>query len=276
MNSSFKQNIINIYGSKGQQWLEELPNIVKAIAQEWNLSDLKPVDNLSMNYVVSGKQNLREIILKLSLDSDLIYREKTALIAFLEHGAVPVLAHKDKILLLGKLSPATSLKTYLPARKAEALKIACKTMQKLHQAPFSKIIHLPSIEERFSLLDKAWPVPSDSLILARKCRDHIFSNYHERKILHGDLHHDNILKDGDSWKIIDPHGVVGFSINEAWAFVQDIEDDIPFIAKYFNFKLEDLQKCYFMHSMLSGLWAIEDNMDPKFWFNLANKIKSTL
>jgi streptomycin 6-kinase len=50
MHSNFKQNIINIYGSKGQQWLENLTDIVDKIARSWNLTDLTPVDNLSMNY----------------------------------------------------------------------------------------------------------------------------------------------------------------------------------------------------------------------------------
>ena len=62
MHSKFKQNIINIYGSKGQQWLDDLPDIVNKIAKEWNLTDLTPVNNLSINYVASGKQATQEII----------------------------------------------------------------------------------------------------------------------------------------------------------------------------------------------------------------------
>lgn len=276
MHSKFKQNIINIYGNKSQQWLDDLPHIVNKIAQEWNLTDLTPVDNLSMNYVLSGKQGAQEIILKLSLDTDLIEREKTALTALAGYGAVPVLAYQDRTLLLKNLSPAISLKTYLPDRQAQALKIACEVTKNLHQAPLSQSIKLPSIEERFSLLDKTWPIPNDYLNLARQFRDHIFNTYQTRKVLHGDLHHDNILQDGNDWKIIDPHGVIGFPINEVWAFVQDIDNDIPFIAKYFGFPVDDIKKCYFMHSLLSSIWAMEDNMDPTFWLNLASKCKSKI
>ena len=250
MHSKFKQNIINIYGSKGQQWLDDLPDIVNKIAKEWNLTDLTPVNNLSINYVASGKQATQEIILKLSLDSDLIEREKTALTALAGYGAVPVLAYQDRTLLLKKLSPAISLKIYLPDRQAQALKIACEVTKNLHQAPLPQNIKLPTIEERFSLLDKARPIPQAYLKLARQFRDHIFNAYQTRKVLHGDLHHDNILQDGDDWKIIDPHGVIGFPINEVWAFVQDVGQDIPFIANYFGFPMDDIKKCYFMHSVL--------------------------
>ena len=274
MHKKFRQNIINIYGDKGKQWLLDLPTIIDKIAQEWNLTDLNPVDNLSINYVASGLQETQEIILKLSLDKDLIEREKTALTTLADFGAVSILAYQDKTLLLKKLSPATSLKTYLSARKNEALKIACEVTKKLHQAPLPQNLKLPSIEERFSLLDKSWPISQDYLILARQFRNHIFNTYHERRVLHGDLHHDNIIKHGNDWLIIDPHGVVGFPINEVWAFVQDIEQDVPFIAEYFNFKLEDIRKCYFMHAVLSSIWAIEDNIDPAFWLNLASKAYS--
>lgn len=276
MNKNFETNIINIYGVKGKQWLIDLPNIIKLIAKEWNLTDLKPVDNLSMNYVASGFQGYRAIILKLSLDNNLINKEYTALKALSKYGAVEVWSYKEKTLLLKKLSPAISLKTYLPDRQTQALKIACEVTKKLHQAPLPQNIKLPSIEERFSLLDKEWPIPYDYLLLARQFRDHIFNTYQTRRVLHGDLHHDNIMQHGNDWLVIDPHGVIGFPINEVWAFVQDIDLDIPFIANYFNFKLEDVEKCYFMHSVLSSIWAIEDNMDPSFWLGLANKCKANL
>lgn len=125
MNHKFENNIISIYGDNGKQWLIDLPNILANIADEWNLSNLKPVDNLSMNYIVSGFQGSQEIILKLSLDERLVIREHSALKALAGFGAVEVLGYKEKTLLLKKLSPAISLKTYLPDRRIEALKIAC-------------------------------------------------------------------------------------------------------------------------------------------------------
>ncbi len=273
MNNKFENNIISIYGDKGKQWLVDLPNIVANIAKEWNLSNLKPVDNLSINYVLSGKQATQEIILKLSLSEDLIFHEKTALTALADFGAVEVLAYSPRTLLLKKLSPATSLKTYLPDRRIEALKIACEITKQLHQAPLLERIKLPTIEERLLLLDNDWPIPNYYLTKARTFRDKILNNFSPRVILHGDLHHDNILSDGNRWKVIDPHGVIGLSLNEVWAFVQDVREDLPFIAKYFNFNLADLKKCYFMHAVLSAVWSIEDNMDPKPWLIKAERLE---
>ena len=273
MNDVFKQNILNIYSSKGQKWLNYLPDIVQEIAEKWSLSGLRPVDDLSMNYVLSGFQDNSEIILKISLDEDLIFREMTALTALFGYGAVEILAYQLKTLLLKKLSPATSLKTYLPDRKKQALQIACEVTKKLLSAPKPHNIKLPSIENRFSLLDQYQPIPKDYLEKARVFRDEILNNNMPRFILHGDLHHDNLLKDAEDWKVIDPQGVIGLPINEVWAFIVDTEEDIPFITKYFNFNETDLEKAYFMHTVLSSLWAIEDNMDPKFWLEKADKVQ---
>ena len=41
-------------------------------------------------------------------------------------------------------------------------------------------------------------------------------------LLHGDLHHDNILRKGDrDWVVIDPQGVVGAGFLEAGRFLQN-------------------------------------------------------
>lgn len=271
MNSVFKNNILSIYKNKGRKWLDDLPITINKIAKKWNLSNLNPVENLSINYVASGFQGKQEIILKISLDKDLILKERTALVELKKYGAVELIDFQDDALLLKKILPGTSLKTYLPTRKKEALSIACIVAKKIFEAPLLQNIKLPTIEERFSLLDRSWEIPGEYLIKAKEVRDEIFSSNSQRKVLHGDLHHDNILEDNESWKFIDPHGVIGLPINEVWAFIQDIEEDSLFVAKFFGFDPLMVRKSYFLHSLLSSIWAIEDRLDPKFFLSLASK-----
>ena len=46
-------------------------------------------------------------------------------------------------------------------------------------------------------------------------------------MLHGDCHHENILLDGDRWKIIDPKGVIGPAVLEAGRFLHNfLEDEV--------------------------------------------------
>lgn len=51
-----EKNIINLYGVEGQRWLSNLPNWIKQIARAYKLYDLKPVNNLTYNYVLLGFQ----------------------------------------------------------------------------------------------------------------------------------------------------------------------------------------------------------------------------
>ena len=79
---AFETNIKNIYGAQGEAWLNKLPELVGELAKKYGLTNLKPVDNLSYNYVLSGFQDKRSIILKLSLDEKGLKKEAAALKAF--------------------------------------------------------------------------------------------------------------------------------------------------------------------------------------------------
>ena len=75
----FQKNIIKIYGDKGQQWLDSLPDITAKIANEHNLSGLTPVNNMTFNYVASGYQNDNPIILKIGMNSKALAKEASCL-----------------------------------------------------------------------------------------------------------------------------------------------------------------------------------------------------
>lgn len=271
--SDFYQNITNIYQDKGTTWLKELPIIVEKLAQEWQLTNLIPVANLSYNYVLSGKQLSKPIILKISINESEIAREVISLKAFQDHGGAPILDYTKEAILLDKLTPGLSLKNYKTNNQQEAIDIACKIADKLNKAPLPAG-SLFTIEQQLAILDKHWPIEADYLKKARIFRNEILNKYKDLKLLHGDLHRDNILQHGANWLAIDPKAVVGDPIHEVWAFVEDIDMDLTYIAKYFHYNLEDLVKCYFIHVLLAACWAIEDNSNPKIFLELAKKIES--
>jgi streptomycin 6-kinase len=112
--NTFQSNILNIYGRKGKAWLNELPQLVVAIASKLDLRDLKSVTHLTYNYALSGFQGDDPIILKLGLDHEALTREAFALRCFEGCGAVHVLAEDKSMLLLERAAPGTSLKSYFP------------------------------------------------------------------------------------------------------------------------------------------------------------------
>lgn len=269
--TTFHSNIISIYGEKGKAWLDELPELVTAIASGLDLRDLKEVTNLTYNYVLSGLQGNNPIILKLGLDHEALTREAFALRCFEGCGAVNMLAEDKGMLLLERAVPCTSLKSYFPDQEHESIEIACKVMKKLHKANIPITHNFPHIKDWLKAFDKDWSIPDGYLKKARKLRGQLLKTTGPDVLLHGDLHHDNILQNGNDWLVIDPKGVIGSPMNEIWAFVMDIERDIPFIAHYFNFRTQDVFHWYFVHVILAACWNLEDNIDASLFLRLAEK-----
>lgn len=128
-----QENIIKIYGNRGEVWLAGLPQRIDQLKTAWGLSQLKPLLNLSYSYVLEGFQGEAPIILKLSPDADLTNKEARALDAFKGFGAVSIIDRHDGVLLLERAMPGTLLKKSSP--KESRIEIACKIIQNLQQAP---------------------------------------------------------------------------------------------------------------------------------------------
>lgn len=269
--NTFEQNILNIYGNKGQEWLHQLPSVVQQISETWNLTNLNPIETMTYNYILSGIQKGKPIILKLSLDAERLDKEINALKIFAGYGVPTVLKNNNSALLLEHLIPGYSLKTFLPKRKDDARTIACQVMTKLHQAPFSSS-HKNSfshINDLLKILNNEWDIPSEYLIKARFLRDKLLKIYQEYKLLHWDLHHDNILLNNGEWFAIDPQGVIGPFISETWSFIVDPVSDTEYIASYFNYSLEDIRQWYFVRLILAICWNLEDHLNSERFLQLA-------
>lgn len=273
--NEFEHNIVSIYKENGTKWLKTLPQLVEKFAKKWDLTQLKPVQNLSFNYVLAGYQNKNPIILKICPTSDNLSKEIDALKVFAGYGGVKILAYENDVILLERAVSGHSLKTYLPMRQKEALIIICKIMKNLHTAPFKKY-NFPNIKEWMQLLDQDWPISTDFLVKARTLKNKLLLTYNDHILLHGDLHHDNILENKKDFVVIDPKGIIGSSINETCNFIRDPIQDTEYIANYFNFNLQELREWYFTHLILKTCWNLEDHLDPGLFLSLAAKTYTML
>lgn len=135
-------------------------------------------------------------------------------------------------------------------------------------------IHTPETEGETYLdwVEHACSLPDLPEILAKKrkmtrniCAE-LFEKYPERMLLHGDLHHDNILLRSDrSYAAIDPKGVVGPEILDLPRFILNegldaghIRHVIGVVAEGFGYPVEDVAKAYYMETVLANLWCAED------------------
>ena len=285
----FHSNIISIYGEKGKAWLNELPELVTAISSRLKLRDLKEVRNLTYGYILSGFQGDSPIILKLGLDNEGLAREAFALKCFSGYGAVNVLAENDGMLLLERAVLGTSLKSYFPNQEHQSIGIACEAMRRLHQANIRKDHPFPHIKDWLAALDKEWSIPDGYLQKARKLREQLLQTSEADVLLHADLHHDNILQNGDGWLVIDPKGVIGEAAYEVAAFIRNpmpellnhadattiIHNRVTRFAELLELPSQRILDWCFVQAVLAWVWALEDDCDTGY-FEQLTKIFDTI
>lgn len=117
-------------------------------------------------------------------------------------------------------------------------------------------------------------VPGDLSRQAMQAREicaALFEKYPERVLLHGDLHHDNLLRNsGGSYTVIDPKGVVGPEILDLPRFLLNeadlghdpahMEHAIALVSRACGYPEEDLRKALFLEAVLANVWCVEDGI----------------
>lgn len=111
------------------------------------------------------------------------------------------------------------------ADQAVVLKIGCMdsyvdTMKKLHNKPLPKTNNYRHIRDWLSAIDNLADqvCPPHLTKKAIKLKNELLASISNEVFLHGDLHHDNILKNDDHWLAIDPKGIIGDAEFEVAAF----------------------------------------------------------
>lgn len=138
-------------------------------------------------------------------------------------------------------------------------------------------------------LDKDWNIPNHYLQKVRKLRDELLQTSKPDVLLHGDLHHDNILQNVNDWVVIDPKGVIGEPVYEVAAFIRNpmpellnhadaqniIHNRITHFAEALELSGGRIIDWYFVQAMLSWVWALEDGCDANYFEHLT-KIFDTI
>lgn len=206
-------------GEDGRRWVESLPTIIAACEARWGITVDAPF-KLSLNYAApavraDGEQFVLKVIAP-HLDADL---EPDVLRAWAGRGAVALVAHDAEFgaMLLERCLPGDELATLFAAEDDEASAVAAEVMTQLwHPLPDGH--PYPGLAEYTGVLDRLdaifggpdWPLDrrvADAAILLRK---DLLASAPEAVLLHGDLHHHNILRaQRQPWLCIDPKGVAG-------------------------------------------------------------------
>lgn len=127
-------------------------------------------------------------------------------------GAARVLAREGEALLLERLLGQRTLSGMARSgQDDEATRILCRTAMALH-APRNEPAPagLIPLEIWFRALDIAAGQHGGNFATCARVARSLLADQREPVVLHGDIHHDNVLDGGDrGWLAIDPKGLVG-------------------------------------------------------------------
>jgi streptomycin 6-kinase len=288
----FVDNITNASGTRGAMWLKELPDLISDCQKTWSLNKLTLVENLSFNCVLRANRqdDSSPVILKLAISSPELKQEIRALQIYNGHGAVKLLeVDLDKgACLLEALLPGGTLKPFFPENDENATQIMLDVMKKLHQHKLpSDLSGFPTIENWLSALNNKNELPFSSWITrAKRIATRLLKTQGHMVLLHGDLHHENILQNNNEWISIDPKGVLGETAYEVGSFVRNpmpellqypdplklIKKRLELCSSNLNIEMTRLIHWCFVQAVLSACWAYEDNTDWRPWVKCAELI----
>jgi streptomycin 6-kinase len=127
------------------------------------------------------------------------------------HGAARVMAHSEDAILMERAEHGASLADVArDGEDDEASRIICSVVAKLHEARSRPPCALLPLTEWFEALNHASQSEGGILHTAAATASKLLASQHDIVVLHGDMHHDNVLNFGSrGWLAIDPKGLIG-------------------------------------------------------------------
>ncbi len=250
-------------------------DLIRYAAEKWSLSDLHTIYEHSAKAVYCAEsQTFGSVILKWDSSCTQLQSEYHMLNRLDGASACRVYDFdaENGLLLEERILPGTVL------RKEPSLERRIEAFGKVFRAVHSNETEGETYLDWLRSIDvycKTNPVETeltDMTAAAYAVCAEIFAKYPDRVLLHGDLHHDNLLLRPDgSYAMIDPKGVVGpalldlprFILNEtdtihAKTNTEHIAEVIFLLSKHLGYPQDDVRKLYFMEVVLANMWSYED------------------
>ena len=277
----FKEKARRQFGTAGPGWVDELPSILSWCIEHWSLTDCQPVGNLSINLVcLASSPAYGNVVLKIQGPHSERFTEMTALELYAGRSACRFFeSNRDRAaMLLERILPGNDLRS-LPS-KDEQLAVGTEVMCTL-PIPLVEPLGLPRYRDwltrAFTIVHDQYN-PSETMKALMSAAWELFLELDDSSqfLLHGDLHHENILQstNGD-WKIIDPQGVIGNPVFETGRFIENhvINDEgvdrdaalqaIAYIAQHLKQSERRVAAAFFILHLLSYCWGYEMDYPPE-------------
>jgi len=243
---------------------------------------MSPFEPLSYNYVAPAIQaDVTQVVLKIGIPNPELLTEIEALRLFNGYGIVRLLdADPDQgVLLLERLKPGTPLSSLTDDEQVTS--IAAQVMCQLWR-PVVLEHPFPTVAKWATGLNKLrayfdggfGPFPRALITMAEALFAELIGSSAEPVLLHGDLHHANILTaQRQPWLAVDPKGVVGEAEYEVGALLRNpmpgllsesqprriLARRVDQLAEELEFDRTRLLGWGTAQAVLAGWWSYEDH-----------------
>lgn len=275
---AFLRIVSDTWGDAGREWIARLPEIIHTCERRWSLEVGPPFACLTYNFAAPSKRSDgTKCVLKIGVDREELTKEIEALRHYAGRGSVQLIdAEPDQgILLLERLNPGEMLVELCPAEDDQATAIAAEVMQQLWR-PVKPDHDFIKIEDWFQGLAKlrlefggsCGPFPKKLVEMAETLYAELSQSMSEPVLLHGDLHHYNILSaTREPWLAIDPKGVVGEPVYETGALLRNPLDLLswPDLESFLDRRLAILAEKLEMDRQRIVAWSLAQAVLSAWW-----------
>ncbi|MEA3441770.1 MAG: aminoglycoside phosphotransferase family protein [Chloroflexota bacterium] len=268
--------------------MNNLPEIIARCERRWSIRAGEPLERLSYNFIAPAiRKDGVAVVLKIGYPNKDLTTEIEALLAFDGRSCVRLLDVDRGLgsLLLERLEPGKSL--LIINDDEAATRIAAGVMRDLWR-PVPEEDVFPTVRKWARGMERlrsyydggTGPLSSRLVEKAEALFSELIDSMETLVLLHGDLHHENILcSQKRQWLAIDPKGVLGEPAYETGVLLRNpfpqlleqpdpgrvISRRVDILCEELGFERERVLGWGLAQAVLSAWWSIEDHGDGWQW-----------
>lgn len=249
----------------------DLTSRIADCEQRFSLTVEAPFALLSHDWVAPATtSDGLSVVVKLGTPGSELSSEIEALSAWAGRGAAQLVAADATrgVLILERLLPGTPLADLGPERDDEATRVAVELMHELHRTEPPRSAPTLAAWTEGLVRARAAGFSPELVTRALDLREELLASAPSPVLLHGDLHHTNILAaERRPWLAIDPKGIAGDPAYEPATFLYNpldraldaavVERRIARFAEHFERRR--VVGWGFVQAVLSAWWFVEDH-----------------
>jgi streptomycin 6-kinase len=263
-------------GPEVARWVRRLPATLAECERRWSLRLGPPFPLLSYNYAAPAqREDGSSLVVKACVPGKEFGAELEALRIYDGMGAVQLIDFDLDlgVMLLERLQPGTMLVTVKD--DIEATSIAASVMKRIRRPAPSKHT-FPTVADWANGMGRlrecfgggTGPFPAKLVEGAERLFSDLLGSMGEPVVLHGDLHHFNILAaKREPWLAIDPQGVIGEAEYETGALLRNPDmNGWPDLKRLLARRMDQLaEELGFDRQRIRG-WAVAQAVLSVWWY----------